>query len=150
LQAHLADWELLKCERLGWLDPWNPDDWLELPIHQVFARPPGSPPLQQPWEPGGDELQFFLNDAADGVWVCRRDPSVTRPVGEIELRSKSGLPVVAPEIQLLYKAKHHLDKDEHDFAVTVPRLDHEQRSWLRRALEVVHPDDPWLAQLGLH
>ena len=117
-------------------------------MHQVFARPPRSPPLQQPWEPGGDELQFFLNDVDDGVWVCRRDPSVRRPVGEVHLRAASGLPIVAPEIQLLYKAKHHLDKDEHDFRAVVPRLSPERRAWLRRALEVVHPGDPWLEGLG--
>jgi hypothetical protein len=147
LQAHLAEWRLLKCERPGRLDPWERDDRLELPIHQVFAFPAGSPPPQQPWEPGGDELQFFLNDVEDGVWLCRRDPSVRRPAAEVWTRSASALPIVAPEIQLLYKAKHHLEKDEHDFQVTAPRLSREQREWLTRSLGVVHPADPWLAQL---
>jgi hypothetical protein len=128
------------------LDPWEDEDRLELPVHQVFARPPGSEPLQQPWE-GGDELQFFLNDAEEGVWVCRRDPSIRRPVAEVCIPSASGLPIVAPDIQLLYKAKHHLEKDEHDFRVAVPRLSPEQREWLKRSLEVVHPGDPWLARL---
>jgi hypothetical protein len=63
------------------------------------------------------------------------------------VRSASGIPIVAPEIQLLYKAKHHLDKDEHDFRLTVARLSGEQCSWLRDALTIVHPDDPWLEQL---
>jgi hypothetical protein len=147
LRACLADWELLKCERPGWLDPWEDGDWLELPVHQVFARPPGSEPLQQPWEPGGDELQFFLNDVEDGVWVCRRDPSVRRPVSEVCARFASGLPIAVPEIQLLYKAKHHLEKDEHDFRSALPRLSPEQREWLRTSLEIVHPGDPWLARL---
>jgi hypothetical protein len=147
LQACFADWELLKCERPGWLDPWEVGERLELPIHQVFARPPGSPPLEQPWEPGGDELQFFLNDIEEGVWICRRDPSVTRPVGEIEQHSTAGIPIVVPEIQLLYKAKHHLDKDEHDFEAVTPRMSTEQHEWLAWALEIVHPDDPWLARL---
>jgi hypothetical protein len=147
LRSCLAGWELLKCERPGLLDPWEDGDRLELPVHQVFARPPGSEPLQQPWEPGGDELQFFLNDVEDGVWVCRRDPSVRRPVGEVFTRSASGLPIAVPEIQLLYKAKHHLEKDEHDFRAASPRLSPEQREWLRRSLEIVHPGDPWLARL---
>jgi Aminoglycoside-2''-adenylyltransferase len=147
LQSCLVGWELLKCERPGWLDPWEDEERLELPIHQVFARPPGSEPLQQPWEPGGDELQFFLNDVEGAVWVCRRDASVRRPVAEVCTRSASGLPIVVPEIQLLYKAKHHLEKDEHDFEATVPRLSLEQRAWLRQSLQVVHPGDPWLARL---
>ena len=146
LRSCFAGWELLKSEREGWLDPWADDDRLELPVHQVFARPPGSEPLQQPWE-GGDELQFFLNDAEDDVWLCRRDPSVTRPVVELWTRSASGLPIVVPEIQLLYKAKHHLEKDEHDFRAAVPRLSPQQRQWLKWSLEVVHPGDPWLAEL---
>lgn len=148
LQTCLSGWELLKCERPDLLDPWEAGERLELPVHQVFARPPGSEPLVQPWEPGGDELQFFLNDVEDGSWLCRRDPSVTRPLGEVWLRSASGLPIVAPEIQLLYKAKHHLDKDERDFRATVGHLDEEQLAWLRQALEIVHPGDPWLAELG--
>jgi len=147
LQAHFADWELRKSERPGRLDPWEEGDRLELPIHQVFAFPPGSPPLQQPWEPGGDELQFFLNDVEDGAWLCRRDPSVKRPAAEVWARSASGLPIVAPEIQLLYKAKHHLEKDEHDFQAALPRLSRQQCEWLKRSLEVVHPGDPWLAPL---
>ena len=148
LRSCLAGWELLKSERQGWLDPWEDDDRLELPVHQVFARPPGSEPLRQPWEPGGDELQFFLNDVEHGVWVCRRDSSIRRPLAEVWTRSASGLPIVAPEIQLLYKAKHHLEKDEHDFQVTVPRLSPAQREWLRRSLEIAHPGDPWLAPLA--
>ena len=79
--------------------------------------------------------------------MCRRDPSVRRPVAEVSARSASGLPVVVPEIQLLYKAKHHLEKDEHDFRAALPRLSPEQREWLRRALEIVHPGDPWLDHL---
>jgi hypothetical protein len=148
LRSCLAGWELLKCERPGWLDPWAEDERLELPVHQVFARPPGSEPLQQPWEPGGDELQFFLNDVEEGVWVCRRDPAVRRPVAEVCTRSASGLPIVPPEIQLLYKAKHHLEKDEHDFRTALPRLSGEQREWLRASLEIVHPGDSWLERLG--
>jgi hypothetical protein len=148
LRSCLAGWELLKCERPGWLDPWKEGEQLELPVHQVFARPPGSEPLVQPWEPGGDELQFFLNDVDGDLWVCRRDPAVTRPVDEICVRSASGLPIVVPEIQLLYKAKHHKEKDEHDFRSALPRLSSERREWLKWSLEVVHPGDPWLDGLA--
>jgi len=120
---------------------------LELPVHQVFARPPGSRPPPEPWEPEAGELQFFLNEVEDGVWLCRRDARVTLRVDELVVESPPGVPVVVPEVQLLYKAKHHLDKDEHDFNVTTPRLSAAQREWLRAALEIVHPDDPWLARL---
>ena len=68
-------------------------------------------------------------------------------MAELSIRSASGLPIVVPEIQLLYKAKHHLEKDEHDFRAAVPLLSPQQREWLKQSLEVVHPGDPWLAEL---
>ena len=71
--------------------------------------------IEEPWDPIPGEIEFFLNDVEDGIWLCRRDERVTRPVAELTTRTAAGTPIVVPEIQLLYKAKHHLDKDEHDF-----------------------------------
>jgi hypothetical protein len=147
LRLHLRNWSLFKSARPGAWDPWEEGELLELPIHQVLARAPGSGPPPEPWEPQADELQFFLNDAEAGVWLCRRDPRVTLPVDELVVESQSAVPVVVPEVQLLYEAKHHLDKNEHDFDAVAPRLTAAQRGWLRGALEIVHPDDPWVARL---
>ena len=146
LRAHFAGWGPYKSIS-GWI-PWEEDELLELPIHQVLFRPPRSGPPSDPWEPSPEERQFFLNEVEDGVWICRRDARVTCPVGELTLRSAGGIPIVAPEIQLLYKAKHKEDKDEHDFRETLPRLTPSRRSWLRRALEIVHPGDEWLEALA--
>jgi hypothetical protein len=147
LWSHLADGELFKLARPGLWDPWEDGKRLALPVHQVLARPPGTGPPPRDWEPRPDEIQVFLNDVEDGVWLCRRDNRVTRPASEVSITSAFGIPVIAPEIQLLYKARHHLDKDEHDFRLTVGRLSPGQRSWLREALEIAHPGDPWLAQI---
>jgi hypothetical protein len=147
LRSHLAGWSLFKCERAGAWDPWHEGERLELPVHQVLARPPGSGPPPEPWEPEADELQFFLNEVDGDVWICRRDPRVTKPFEEIVAGTSSGLPAVVPEVQLLYKAKHHLDKDELDFEATLGRLGTAQRVWLREALEIVHPGDPWFSRL---
>jgi hypothetical protein len=97
----------------------------------VLARPPGSGPPPESWEPEADELQFFLNDVAGDVWICRRDARVTKPLEQISAVTPSGLPAVVPEVQLLYKAKHHLDKDERDFEATLGRLSPAQQAWLR-------------------
>jgi hypothetical protein len=147
LWSHLAGWGLLKCARPGAWDGWRQGEQLEPPIHQVLARPPGSGAAPEPWEPGDEELQFFLHEVRGGTWFSRRNPAVTRPVRELYASSRSGILVVAPEVQLLYKAKHHVDKDEHDFRTTVGRLGAEQRQWLKEALELVHPGDPWLEEL---
>jgi hypothetical protein len=62
-------------------------------------------------------------------------------------RSGDGIPYLAPELQLLMKAKGRRPKDETDFDVVVPALDDEQWAWLRTAIERAHPGSPWLARL---
>ncbi len=44
--------------------------------------------------------------------------------------SAGGIPCLAPEAVLLFKAKHRRDKDEADFARALPKLDAAQRRWL--------------------
>jgi len=67
--------------------------------------------------------------------------------------SPEGVPFVAPEVALLYKAsrrgaKHHqIEKNEADFASALPSLDAVARAWLRAALAVAHPAHTWLEQL---
>ena len=107
-------------------------------------RPTARDPIDEQWEPEPGEIEFFLNEVDGGHWVCRRDARVTRRVGEITTRTASGVAIVVPEIQFLYKAKYHRDKDEHDFREALGALTPAQRAWLRDAIEIVHPDDPWL------
>lgn len=114
----------------------------------MLVRPPGSGPPPDPWEPSAEERQFFLNDAEGGVWTSRRDPRITLHVRELAQRSASGIPVVAPQVQLLYKARHAGRKDEHDFALVVPRISRARRAWLRDALELVHPGHRWIQALA--
>jgi hypothetical protein len=146
LRTHYAAWGPFKS--IGHWDPWEEGEILELPIHQVLVRPPGSGPPHDPWEPSPEERQFFLNDSDRGVWVSRRDPRITLHVRELAQRSPSGIPVVAPEVQLLYKARHSGQKDEHDFALVLPRLSRGRRTWLRDALELVHPGHRWIQALA--
>ena len=146
LQAHFRGRGLYKVDRGGQWDSWPEDEFLELPVHQVLVRPSEGPP-PNPWTPAADELQFFLNEVEGSIWVSRRDPRVRRHVREVALRSERGVPIVAPEIQLLYKARHEEAKNEHDFQLVARRLLGKQRAWLREALELVHPGHPWLERL---
>jgi hypothetical protein len=75
------------------------------------------------------------------TWVCRRDESIRRPtVGLIE-RDPAGIPFLAPEVVLLFKANHTArDKDDADLARALPLLDADRRRWLADALRIVHPD----------
>src|SRR5438067_2328729 len=141
LRAYLAGWELSKVvhgpEGGAWV-PWPDDDWIELPLFQVRAQ-------RADHEPG--EFELFMNDAAGEEWLCRRNPVITRPISEISRRSSRGIPFLVPEIQLLFKAKWHREKDEHDFRTAVGLFTPGQREWLKQGLEIIHPDDPWLSEL---
>lgn len=91
----------------------------------------------------------MLNDTEDGEWVYRRDPRIRRSLAELlGPASTPQLPVLAPEIQLLYKSKAPRAKDEQDLNSVLPALDSEQRDWLEQALATVTPDHPWLRRLG--
>jgi len=73
---------------------------------------------------------------------------VRRPYRQAVATILDGIPYLRPEVVLLAKAKHRRDKDEADFAVTLPVLDEEPRRWLAEAITIVHPDHPWLARLA--
>jgi hypothetical protein len=147
LRAHLAGWALDKAvdgpAGRGVWAPWPAGERLELPVFQVLARRPAGAPAGLP-----AELEFFLNDAVDGAWVFRRDPAVRVPLARLTVAAPGGVRVLAPEVQLLHKARHHRPKDEHDFTRVVPRLGAARRAWLRAQLARCHPGDPWLAQLA--
>ena len=86
----------------------------------------------------------MVADIRDDSWLFRRMPTIRRPVDTIGCGADGGIPYLAPEIQLLYKAKGLRPKDELDFAQVLPALDQERRQWLRNALAEAHPGHPWL------
>jgi hypothetical protein len=142
LREQLAGWSLEKIVRTPagpeWAD-WDADEFLALPTHQARAVNP------LPVSP--EHFEIFLNEGDGSQWQSRRHPGLSRPIDETIVRSIDGIPYLAPEIQLLYKAKYHREKDEHDFAAVLPAMNAEQRQWLRDALLRFHPDDGWLALL---
>jgi Aminoglycoside-2''-adenylyltransferase len=141
LRAHMAGWRLHKAvqqDGAGAWVPWVADERLELPIHQVMAQRDDGEPR---------EVEFFLVEAADGQWRFRRNQAIRRPEAEMGAMSSRGIPIVAPEIMLAYKAKATRPKDEHDFTLAHELLSADQRAWLKATLSVCHPDHPWIARL---
>jgi hypothetical protein len=108
-------------------------------LHDVWCRrAPG-----QAWR-----FQIMIDDTEGDEWVYRRHPRVRRPVATLRGRaSYPDMPVLSPEIQLLYKSKGRREKDEVDFARVLPLLTEDERTWLRHALETVAPGHPWQARL---
>lgn len=141
-QADLADafkgWDI-QVAAGGVLTPWTPGDWLEGGArHQFWMRR----------EPSRGWMIEVLLEEGGPEWMFRRNPEVRRPWGAFGLRSADGVPYVAPEIALLYKAAaHQVEKNATDFEEVSPNLQAEQRAWLASALTTAHPGHPWIAGL---
>jgi aminoglycoside-2''-adenylyltransferase len=129
------EWDLqcLDPPGSGWRR-WS-GELIELPAFQLQARA------------SAGEFDIFLETTRRDSWRFRRDERIERPMSEFTTISAAGVPIVRPEVQLLYMAKSTEPKNTHDFAVTRPTLDDEAVAWLARSLALVHPGHPWLRQL---
>lgn len=107
-------------------------------MHQTWLRDPDT---------GVYKLDVFREPHDGDTWIYRLDHSLRRPYSEVLRRTSAGLPYVAPEIVLLFKARLQRPKDEADLDGTLPLLDPAARGWLRSALHRVLPGHAWLARL---
>ncbi len=139
LQRHLRGWRLEKVspgsrERA----PWAETERLSLPFHEIHAC---SADAEQA------ALEILLQEKMGEEWRFRRNLTVARPLTQVVLPSDLELPILAPEIVLLYKAKTTRPKDEEDFGRVRAALPPEPAAWLREAIRVCHPGHPWLERL---
>ncbi|HUN36066.1 MAG TPA: hypothetical protein VMU95_29055 [Trebonia sp.] len=106
--------------------------------HQTWLRDPAT----------GNYLLDVFREPHDGdLWLCRRDETIRLPYRDIIHRTQDGIPYLAPELVLLFKAKHARDKDQADFEATIPRMTPAQRQALSGLLARLHPGHRWLAGL---
>ncbi|MGE0660764.1 MAG: hypothetical protein AB7O63_14805 [Reyranellaceae bacterium] len=120
-----ADWDCEVSDPPGTLRPWPPGETLRHGVHDVWCRrAPG-----EKWQ-----LRLMVDEADDDRWRTRRDARITRPLAEIGRSRDDGVPFLAPEIQLYYKANRPRPKDQFDFDAVLPVLDAGQRAWLARAI----------------
>lgn len=89
----------------------------------------------------------MLGDTSNGHWVFRRNPTVTRAVDVFGGKTGDGIPYVAPEVLLLFKAKNRRPKAQQEFDAVASKLQPESREWLRAAIAATHPEHPWLTGL---
>jgi hypothetical protein len=135
LRDHLSGWDLRVAIARGGLIPWPSDLRLDPPLHEVWVRPAGS----EEWI-----CEFLMNDASDTDWIYRRDARVTYPLDDLLASRRADLPVLPPEIVLLYKSKDPTHGDVIDFRATYPQLTARAREWLSSALTLTEPrGHPW-------
>lgn len=138
VQEVLPSWEWWAADPPGTLRRWLPGEVLPSGVHDIWCRPGAG----EPWR-----VQIMLEESDGPVWVSCRDPLVRRPLEEIGLAGPEGIPRLAPEIQLFYKAKSPRPKDERDFDMALPVLSAPQRAWLAWAVETLYGAHPWVARL---
>ena len=124
----------------GTIIEWPPGERLELPVHQINAYRA---------DESGPAFQVMLADSSDNEseWIFRRNPEIRMPISRMGFHPLWGLPYLAPEIVLLFKAKHLEPRDRIDFDHASAALSVEARRWLRDALEKTHPGHEWLNTL---
>lgn len=135
----LACWDVFVADPPGKLRVWPMGEKLGAGKHDVWCRR-GS---EEPWS-----LWVMLNDSQGDQWIFRRNPSIRLPLGAVVRRTTAGVPYFAPEVQLLFKAKHMREKDLSDFEVALPLLDNSSRDWLRTRLAETYDAHPWTDRLA--
>ena len=135
----LDGWDIQAADPPGTLRPWYAGEWLPVGIHDIWCRehPDG------PWR-----VQIMLDEAEGDEWRSRRDPRIHRPIASLGLLTEQGIPILAPEVQLFYKSKRKMDKNEIDFEAALPLLDADARRWLDNSLAMTAPNHPWRKALS--
>lgn len=134
LRHHLPDWRFTKVVSSVCF-PWRDREYLELPIHEIYA------------ENGVERLEFLFNEAEDDRWLFRRNRAVSMPLDRMTRHSQTGIPYLCPEVVLLYKAKSLRAEDCADFRNVLPSLEPDAKAWLAQALECCHPKHEWLGDI---
>jgi hypothetical protein len=96
-------------------------------------------------------VELLFNQRDDNYFYFSGNSSIKRPLINSILQG-DGVPFLSPEIVLLYKSNYLNSSDardhNHDFKVTLPLLNSEQKQWLKEALKVVHSNNHnWLLNL---
>lgn len=127
---HLSDGDL-HVAAAGVLSPWAGRPLSEQ-LHQnnIWARRHAD----DPWA-----FDITVGGGDDEVWWSRRDPAIRLPWASA-VEDRSGIPYLAPHVQLLMKSKSARPKDDLDAEMVIPALQRPQRRWLT---EFLTPDHPW-------
>jgi hypothetical protein len=137
IKDHFHNWKFYLVDTQGKLRLWKDRQMHMLPTHEIHAR-----------GPEGEAIEFLLNESNGIDWLFRRDTRITLPMRSWMRFGAERIPVLAPEIVLLYKSKKPSPKDELDFRSAMELLDPDAKAWLIRALQGIDSAHPWLGQFN--
>lgn len=131
-------WTLEKAVS-GELVLWQTGEWIDLPVHTIWCKNPGASP---------DFIELLFNEVDSTNFLYRRDTSLTLPLEKMIISSLPGIPVLAPEVVLLYKSARPEDPSASvDFKNVLTELSSEACDWLAIALNKSYTDHVWLKHL---
>ncbi|HET9909088.1 MAG TPA: hypothetical protein VFQ23_20740 [Anaerolineales bacterium] len=132
-------WALEKAVS-GELIPWRRGERIDLPVHTIWCKNPKAVP---------DFIELLFNEVDSTDFRFRRDRSITLPFEKMILLSALDIPLLAPEIVLLYKSVKPDDPSAAaDFRNALPELSSASRAWLVVALNKLYADHIWLQDLA--
>jgi hypothetical protein len=137
VRAWLRDFHLWRTDT-GSLGLLLPGETSPEGLEQMWVR-------RDAWSPW--LMDVLLTPVEDSDWLYKRDHRVRRPLADLVRIGPDGVPYQAPEVGLLFKARHARDKDEGDLADCWARLADGERRWLRESLQLTSPGHPWLARM---
>ena len=128
------------CEQVvsGVMLPWPAESWIAPPIHELHIRTPAD---------GRSVVELLMNERDGSSWVYRRDSRIRRAMDDA-VQTHHGIPVLAPEIVLLYKSKAPRAIDQTDFERILPVLSPSAAVWLHIALVLGSSGHPWAVVLS--
>lgn len=138
-QRWLPDWCLYAADPPGTLRAWSANEYLPYGIHDIWGHRTDA----RAWQ-----LQLMLVEVEEDEWWSRRDATIRGRRDDL-IVVYNGMPCVRIEVQLLYKAKNLLPKDEWEFQACLPLLSADAKRWLKASLHRLYPKGhPWIHALS--
>jgi hypothetical protein len=140
VHALLPGWVIMAADPPGTLRHWLEGETLPKGIRDIWCRPSNS----DTWQ-----FQLMVIRTEGDRWIFPRDSRLTGEIAQLS-DVREGIPIIAPEFQLLYKSRvPHRSRDANDLRRMIPRLSRRRQAWLRERVELLYPDSPALELLQL-
>jgi len=125
IKSYLTNWNL-EFIKSGKVNKWKNGEFLELPIHEIQGTK------------GGEKIEILLNELDDKKWKYRRNLQIEYPIEKTVINTNLEIPILCPEIVLLYKSKSIKKKDIKDLINTIEFIDRSKLIWLKNAIKETH------------
>lgn len=130
LQTWLKNWELYAADPPGTLRKWEQGEFLPYGIHDIWGHEIG----EEAWQ-----LQIMVTEVDGNDWFTRRNPLIRGKKTDL-ITVYQSVPCIRIEVQLMYKAKGQRPKDEQDFHACLPKMNTNDKLWLKEKLILLYPN----------